>query len=574
MKTDHTNWIARYRELLDSLNIGFVLVDMEENFLDVNDTLLKMTGAQRSDIVGKNNRDYYSEDEFNWMRMIGQPLQKYGKYQFEYFIPTASGEKMPVLFNSSVNCDDEGNPESINVMITDIREQKKIQKALVDINRDLSQSRDTLELEKKKLEAILFGIGDIVSIFDPGGVLLLRNPQGDLIHGDSTTPCVPLEAGRTGEITLQAEGEKRHYLCTVDEVRDRTGTTFAFIEIMKDITEQIKYRKQSHELLRVKRELKRYNLKVDMITNSIAMQRVFDLILRCSEIDSTVLILGETGVGKEVAARAIHENSNRRDKPFVAVNCGALPEPLLESELFGHKKGAFTGAVSDREGLFREAEGGSLFLDEIGDISEAMQVKLLRALQEREIRPLGSGQTFNVDVRVIAATNRDLKKLIEEGTFRKDLYYRIAVIPLHIPPLRDRKDDIQSLARHFIQKHSGSARFKHVSLHHSTQQMLLDYDWPGNVRELENAIEHSLAMAAGPVILPQDLPVHLNGEGAMDTNTGGREPVEGTHPKPEKDRIIDALKCYNGNRSLAARELGISRTTLWRKIEEYKIAKE
>ena len=573
MKKDHNNWIARYRELLDSLNIGFVLVDMEENFIDVNETLLKMTGAQRSDLVGKNNRDFYSKDEFNWMRMIGQPLQKYRQYQFEYFIPTASGEKIPVLFNSSVNYSDDGNPESINVMITDIREQKKIQKELVDINKDLSENRDTLELEKKKLETILFGIGDSVSIFNPDGTLLMRNPKGDLIHGNSEIPCVTLEAGQSSEITLQLEGEERHFLCQVDEVRDRTGTTFAFIEILKDITEQKKYREQSHELRRMKRELKRYNLKVDMITNSSAMQNIFDLILRCSEVDSTVLILGETGVGKEMVARAIHENSGRRNKPFIAVNCAALPEPLLESELFGHKKGAFTGAILEREGLFREAEGGSLFLDEIGDISEAMQVKLLRSLQEREIRPLGSSKAYNINVRVITATNRDLKKMIEDGKFRKDLYYRVAVIPLQVPPLRDRKDDIQSLTIHFIQKHGRSARFKHFSLHRTTQQILLEYEWPGNVRELENAIEHALAMATGPIILPQDLPVHLHAKDNRQTNTVGNKFGEKKSFISEKDRIIDALKCFNGNRSLTARDLGISRTTLWRKIIEYKIAK-
>lgn len=542
MKNDRNDLIARHHDLLDSLNIGFALIDMEENILDVNETLLKMTGAKRSDIVGKNNRDFYSEDEFNWMRMVGQPLQKYGKYQFEYFIPTAKGEKIPVLFNSSVNYGDDENPESINVMITDIREQKKIQKALEDINRELLISRNTLEQEKMKLETILFGIGDSVSIFNPDGTLLLRNPKGDIIHTKGETPRESLVAGHSREITLYVEGEERHFHCQVEEVRDRTGTVFAFIEIMRDITEQIKLREQSHELLRMKRELKRYNLKVDMITNSIAMQKVFDLILRCSEVESTVLILGETGVGKEIAARAIHENSARRGRPFVAVNCGALPEPLLESELFGHTKGAFTGAASEREGLFREADGGSLFLDEIGDISEAMQVKLLRALQEKEIRPLGSGKSYKVDVRVIAATNRDLMKLIEEGKFRKDLYYRIAVIPLHIPPLRNRKDDILTLARYFIKKHGDPAKFKHISLHRTTQQILLDYDWPGNVRELENAIEHALAMASGPVILPCDLPVSLNSEDNNEKKQGAR-----VRALSEKDRIIDALKLFNGN---------------------------
>ncbi|HDP81355.1 MAG TPA: PAS domain S-box protein [Spirochaetes bacterium] len=563
---DHDNegWITQYQKLLDSLNIGFALVDMDENFLEVNQTLLRMTGAKREDIIGKNNRDFYAEEDLNLMVLIGKSLQQYGKYQYEFFIPTASGEKTPVLFNSSINYDDEGNPETISIMITDIREQKKIQKALLDANRELTESRDTLEREKKKLETILFGIGDSVSIFDPVGDLLMRNPLGDLIHGSNREPIVTLEAGARRELALEVDGEERHFSGHVEEIRDREGVSFAYVEILKDITDNIRFREQSHELLRVKRELKRYSLSADMISASAAMLRVRDLALRCSEVDSTVLVLGETGVGKEVAARSIHANSARREKPFVAINCGALPETLLESELFGHTRGAFTGANTERDGLFREANGGTLFLDEIGDISEALQVKLLRALQEREVRPLGSAKTYPVDVRVIAATNRDLPQLMREGRFRKDLYYRIAVIPLHIPPLRERKDDIPPLARYFLRKHNSAARFDNVVLHRSAQQKLLDYDWPGNIRELENAIEHALAMAAGPVIYPAELPVQICGDDECPEG-----PAASIRPavKDERALIIEALNHHKGNRQEAARDLGISRTSLWRKMK-------
>jgi len=322
------------------------------------------------------------------------------------------------------------------------------------------------------------------------------------------------------------------------------------------------------------------------------MQKVFDLILRCAEVDSTVLILGETGVGKELAAKAIHKQSARKEKPFVEVNCNAIPETLLESELFGHVKGAFTGALSERLGLFREAQGGTLFLDEVGDLSGALQGKLLRALQEREIRPVGGGRTYPVDLRVIAATNKDLKTLVDKGSFREDLYYRVAVIPLSLPPLRNRREDILELSKHFIEKYGKETGKASVKLDRHTQQILLEYSWPGNVRELENCVEHAIAMTRGPYIIPNDLPVQIaltshherrdskvpEAEATESVTTGMPASADTTLATPamsmreaERRAILKALRLHNGNRTLAAKELGISRATVWRKMKKYSI---
>ncbi len=253
----------------------------------------------------------------------------------------------------------------------------------------------------------------------------------------------------------------------------------------------------------------RLDIQSEMIGISQEMRKVFDLIVRCAEVDSTILVLGETGVGKELAARAIHDQSTRKAEPFVVVNCGAIPENLLESELFGHVKGAFTSAISNRKGLFYQAKGGTIFLDEVGDLNPGLQVKLLRVLQEREVKPVGSDQSYLINVRVIAATNKDLLNLANQNQYRHDLYYRLAVISVTIPPLRERKDDILHLSEHFLQKHNSADRTSNKTLGHKSQQLLLNYSWPGNIRELENCIEHALAMCRESVITPNDLPVQI-----------------------------------------------------------------
>lgn len=304
----------------------------------------------------------------------------------------------------------------------------------------------------------------------------------------------------------------------------------------------------------------------EIIGTSDVMQDVFDMITRVAPSDSTVLITGESGTGKELVAQAVHGNSPRCYMPFIAVSCGALPDSLLESELFGYEKGAFTGADHPKRGRFEMAEKGTLFLDEIGDITLKTQVNLLRVLQQKEIRRLGGEEMIKVDVRIIAATNRDLVKAIREKNFREDLYYRLNVISIHMPPLRDRQEDIPLLVKAFIKKYCLEMNKEKAKITPSTLKLLTDYGWPGNVRELENVIERALVIGHGREIVPDDLPFQRN------------EPTMKSFPKSlkmmEKMHIEGILKDSNWNISRAARELDIDRQTLYNKIEKYQINKE
>jgi DNA-binding NtrC family response regulator len=306
-----------------------------------------------------------------------------------------------------------------------------------------------------------------------------------------------------------------------------------------------------------------------LIGRSPAIERVFRLIENLEHSEATVLLTGESGTGKEVLARAIHAHSPRRGGPFVGVNCGALPGELLESELFGHVRGAFTGAVRERAGRFEVAAGGTLFLDEVADLPLQLQVKLLRVLQERTFERVGESQSRRTDARIIAATNLDLRRAVQEGRFREDLFYRLRVVPIEIAPLRDRREDIEPLATYLLARvaaRQGRAlRFSPDAL-----RALLDYGWPGNVRELENALEYAVAVCKGQTILPEDLPTELpQASGGPPAPVVPAAETEGDRGHTPVDvRVLEALKAHRWRRVEAARALGISRATLWRRMRE------
>ena len=306
-----------------------------------------------------------------------------------------------------------------------------------------------------------------------------------------------------------------------------------------------------------------------IVAKSSTMQQAVDLARRVAKVDATVLITGESGVGKERIARLLHEESPRAVGPFIAVNCGAITETLLESELFGHARGAFTGAASDRPGLFEAANLGTLLLDEIGDISPGMQVKLLRVLQEREIRRVGENRSRPVDVHVLAATNRDLAHGVAEGTFRQDLYYRLKVVELHVPPLRDRRDDILPLARLLLAAAATRMARRVTGLTPPAADQLLRHDWPGNVRELENAMERAVALARGRRVDLDDLPEEVRQAFARPVvNEGSVLPLR----EVEKEYILAALQLNGGNQARTARQLGIGSATLYRKLKKYGVS--
>jgi DNA-binding NtrC family response regulator len=316
-------------------------------------------------------------------------------------------------------------------------------------------------------------------------------------------------------------------------------------------------------LVRVARDVEE---PLGIVAQSPTMQQLVDLARRVAKVDSTVLITGESGSGKERVARLVHEESTRAAGPFIAVNCGAITETLLESELFGHTRGAFTGATSDRPGLFEAANSGTLLLDEVGEVSPGMQVKLLRTLQEREIRRVGENKSRRVDVRVVAATNRELAHGVAGGTFRQDLYYRLKVVELHVPPLRERRDDVLPLARVLLADAALRMKRKISSLAPAAADQLLRHDWPGNVRELENAMERAVALARGSRVEIEDLPEEIRQAFARPVaSKGSVRPLD----EVEKDYILAALKLNDGNQTHTAEQLRIGSATLYRKLKRY-----
>ena len=347
-------------------------------------------------------------------------------------------------------------------------------------------------------------------------------------------------------------------------VRDKEGKVVGAVETFRDLS----LIKELHK------EISRKYSFQDILGRSKAMLELFQILPDIAKSDATALIEGESGTGKELFAIALHNLSSRKDKPLIKVNCAALPETLLESELFGYKKGAFTDAKTDKPGRFRQAHGGTIFLDEIGDMSKGTQVKLLRVLEQKEYEPLGSTKTERVDVRIIAATNRDLMEMMHRREFREDLFFRINVIRLTIPPLRERREDIPLLLDHFIERINLKQSKQIKKFSSSALKTLFDYDFPGNVRELENIVEHATILTKGIEIQSRHLPSYL-------TRKQGVSPTPASLPEGEdmsvlenveRDLIVRTLERHRGRSAAAAKELGVHRSTLWRKIKRYGIA--
>ncbi|HEX8395900.1 MAG TPA: sigma-54 dependent transcriptional regulator [Pyrinomonadaceae bacterium] len=344
--------------------------------------------------------------------------------------------------------------------------------------------------------------------------------------------------------------------------------------VNEDLLQTVKNALRQHELFSENRALRRELDKkysfAEIIGTSESLQSVFRLVEKVAATNTSILIQGESGTGKELIARAIHHHSSRAAKPFLAVNCGSLPESLLESELFGHTKGAFTGAVADKKGLFRSAENGTVFLDEIGEISQAMQVRLLRALQEHEVTPVGSSLSVKFDARIIAATNRDLEKAVETGDFREDLFYRLNVIEIWLPPLRERREDIPLLVRHFIKKIARAQNAPEKSIASDAMAALVSYNFPGNVRELENAVERAFTLS-GDEIDAASLPPRIKNSAAHALPVRDTESFRPTLEEIERRYIFEILNSVNQDKTEAANILGIDLSTLYRKLKRYDV---
>ena len=367
------------------------------------------------------------------------------------------------------------------------------------------------------------------------------------------------------------EGHDVPVIKNASVVRDEDENIIGVVETVTDLTELNKARKKADEAVRKLGEIHRMD---NLIGKSNEMRKVFTAIIAAASSNATVLVQGESGTGKELVAGAIHYNSERKDKPLITVNCSALSESLLESELFGHVKGAYTGAIRDRTGRFEEAQGGTIFLDEIGELSPFIQVKLLRVLQEREIERVGESRKRKVDIRIITATHQDLYSRVQQGYFREDLYYRIKVFPINLPLLRKRKEDLPLLISHFIKTQNRKTGKQIQGISQAALHILMDYPWPGNVRELENAIEHAFVLCTGERINPFDLPVEIRQSEYPASFSAVPEKLRSS-PAPQKklskEVLLKLLDECDWNKAEVGRRAGVSRTAIWKYMKKWEI---
>jgi two-component system response regulator HydG len=386
--------------------------------------------------------------------------------------------------------------------------------------------------------------------------------------------CRIFEKGSSGAKECQLQHKDGHDVPIIKHasvVRDEDGRVLGVVETVTDITELNRARQKAEEISRKLGEIHRLD---NIIGKSQAMAQTFSSIRLAAASDATVLIQGESGTGKELIAGAIHFNSERKNNPLVTVNCSALPENLLESELFGHIKGAYTGAIRSRTGRFEEASEGTIFLDEIGELSPFIQVKLLRVLQEREIERIGESVKRKINIRIVSATHQDLQSLVKAGKFREDLYYRLNVFPVKVPPLRERKDDIPLLVSHFIQAMNDRTGKHVVDVSRETMRLFMDYPWPGNVRELENAMEHAFVLCNHDRIEKEDLPEHLRlrpREKLVEQRFENNEEKGPKRKNISRPQLIALLEDCDWSKAEAARRLGLSHTSVWKYMKKWDI---
>ena len=482
-------------------------------------------------------------------------------------------------------------------------EIQQITRALVEkwnIERLLVDSMRELKTGHRRLEAVLNATGDAMGMFDASGRLLVANCWFEELCGatqDDLRSMSPQDlktrvesrlrevtrpgwfhqvaGGSVGSVVQElAEGREtgpRLFYRSTSPVQDAQQAAMGNLVVYRDVSREFETRQLRTEVQRLRSELETTYTFEGIVGKGRNMQKVFALMQRAAESDLTVLIQGESGTGKELVAKSIHYSGARRSGPFVAVNCAAIPETLVESELFGHERGAFTGASKQRVGQFERAHGGTLFLDEVGDLSGALQAKLLRVLQEREILRVGGTADIPVDIRVIAATNKDLEAAVKAGSFRSDLFYRLSAFPLPLPPLRERREDIPPLAAHFLTTYARNIGKSIDGMSPAVLQGLLAHDWPGNIRELKNAMEYGALLETTGRLEAGSLPHHISSPGAARTAPGAAAQPVLSLAEIERQALVQALDAAKEDVAAAARVLGISRSTLYRKLKRHAI---
>jgi len=476
-----------------------------------------------------------------------------------------------------------------------------------NVERELTQKQRQLGDSYRRLEAVLNATGDAMAMLDGAGRLVFANrayenlldlPEAEL---QSIAPRelaarsrerfrepdlreveggFLLDSGDVVETTGAGQvPEQRLFYRATAVVRAADARAIGTLVVYRDVSKEIEAERMKAEVLRLRSALETTRSFAGIVGASPGMRQVYGLMKQAAEGDITVLVRGESGTGKELVARSFHDNSLRKDGPFVAVDCAAIPEMLIESELFGHERGAFTGATARHVGAFERASGGTILLDEIGDMPFHLQAKLLRVLQEREIRRIGGRDSIAVDIRVITATNKDLERAVEADEFREDLFFRIAAFPIVIPPLRERREDIPLLARHFLEKHAARADKAIDGFSAAAMRLLLQYDWPGNVRELENAVERAVLLETGSLLQAASLPPRLSpilASSGSAPATAASADVAATASaavlplvEVERQALAHALEVAGRNVARAARSLGVSRATMYRKLKKY-----
>ncbi len=559
-------------EILEELNIGAFIVDFNRRVTAMNYSAQALMGLRESDVVGQDCREVF------W----GVPCL------VECLI---RGDAATDSAEPDVTLQDEDDHQYlVTRMATPIFDRKHRMIGCLTILQDHSPIADLIsrvQYDERSMKIVLDNLDVGIFTVNRGGLLTFFNKAAEKILGytreallgkryasifeDDAAPDVLLlkesiADGKTRSTTdgrmLTADGitipTRANYLALRNEKDRIVGglVTFHDLTLIRRLTQAVSDRYTFH----------------DMIGKSPAMQKIFEMVSVVAQSDATILIEGATGTGKDLLAAAIHSASKRSKKPMVKVNCAAIPDNLLESELFGYVKGAFTGADRDKPGRFQFADGGTIFLDEIADLPLALQAKLLRVLEDKEFYPLGSRHTSKVDVRIISATNRELEKLVAKGLFREDLFYRLNVMQIKLPSLKHRREDLPILIPHIVRKLYAARENAPPGISEEVMEVLLNYDYPGNVRELENVLEHALIICRDEMVKPEHLPIFLQELKVMrETEPPELSPGDDTSYEAEREQIRQMLNRFNGRRNETANALGIDRTTLWRKMKKYNL---
>lgn len=556
---------------------GIAVIGKECNIIVFNEAASRITGYTEDDVVGENCKILFEEgsDGMNFLKESLKDNRAFTNLAFNIKTKKESEKNVLASITPIIR-----NEKVISAVLV-FRDTKE----MLSLAEDLEERTTELIDQKNKLDAIFNSNIEGTFTIDDGWNVTSFNAAAEKITGYKESEAIGKKCWQIFNSTICRNG------CHMEQTMKKGKPTIGNeLEIISKSGRRVPIRVNSAILINNKNEkigavetfldvseIKNLSEHLDekfkyenIVGKNKEIKQIINVLESVAQTDSSVLITGESGTGKELAARAIHLNSSRRTGPFVAVNCSAFAESLIESELFGHEKGAFTGAVKSKVGRFELANGGTLFLDEIGDLSITVQTKLLRVLETREIERVGSNKSIKIDTRIIAATNKDLEKEIEAGGFREDLYYRINVMNIQLPPLRERKDDLPILVNHFIEKFNSKfdRNIKHFSS--SAFDILMDYNWPGNIRELENVIEHCFVLCDSDIIQIEHLPKRLR-EGEFNTIQSSGTNNFNHIKDAERNIIINTLKKHNGNRTKTAEELKIHPTTLWRKMKKFNL---